>query len=44
MNRPELIQKLFDVGLDPQFISKMLQNGSNIDLDLFEEVIMKAHP
>ena len=44
MNRPELVQKLFEVGLDPQFISKMLEKGSNLDLDLFEEVIMKAHP
>jgi hypothetical protein len=44
MNRPELIQKLFEVGLDPHFMAKMLQKGSNIDLDLFEKVIMSTHP
>ena len=35
MSRPELVQKLFEVGLDPQFINKILQKGSNVDLDLF---------
>ena len=44
MNKPELVQKLFEVGLDPQFITKLLQNGSNIDMNLFEQVIMNAHP
>ena len=44
MGRTELIQKLFNVGLDPQFIAKILDKGSKVDLDLFEKVMMKADP